>query len=137
MEKGRIIPVCEIGYDMEEPFGNYFSGHDIIDSSKIKKTSLPNVVNKLVYDSDGNREEWNSRVPERLSLEDIDNDVDAVLMNFISGDDFGIEDIARFRERLFSAITIVCPWAATMRENGFSGNIPNGGNISHKRILCR
>jgi hypothetical protein len=45
MEKGRIIPVCEIGYDMEEPFGNYFSGHDIIDSSKIKKTSLPNVVN--------------------------------------------------------------------------------------------
>jgi sugar/nucleoside kinase (ribokinase family) len=99
MEKGLIIPVCEIGYDMVEPFDNYFASHDIIDSSKIRKTPLPNVVNRLVYDSDGNREEWNSRIPENLSLDEVGDDIDAVLMNFISGDDFAVEDIARFKER--------------------------------------
>ncbi len=99
MESGKIIPICEIGFDIEDLFEEYFGKHDIVDSSAVSKTSQPNVVNRLVYDSGSNREEWNSRIPERLSLDDIGDNVDAVLLNFISGDDFGVDELARFRER--------------------------------------
>lgn len=99
MESGRVIPICEIGEDMEEQFRKYFGNRAIIDSSAVRHTSLPNVVNRLAYGENGDRQEWNSRIPERLSLEDIGDDVHAVLMNFISGDDFGMDDLARFRER--------------------------------------
>jgi len=99
MKRGKIIPVCEIGFDIEELFNEYFGKYDIIDSSAVRKTPLPNVVNRLVYDSDGSRNEWNSRIPDQLFLEKLDNKVDAVLMNFISGDDFGVDELTRFRER--------------------------------------
>lgn len=99
MKEGKIIPVCETGFDMVDRFEKYFGKHDIVDRSAIKETSLPNVVNRLVYDSDGSREEWNSRIPDHLSLDDIAEDVDAILINFISGDDLTVEDIRKFRER--------------------------------------
>jgi adenosine kinase len=99
MESGRIIPVCEIGDDMEELFHEYFAKHDIVDTSAVRRTTLPNVVNRLIYRNDGSREEWNSRVPERVSLDSIDNEIDAVLVNFISGDDLGIDDFMEFRKR--------------------------------------
>lgn len=99
MEDGNIIPVCEIGFDIDDLFEEYFGKHDFVDTSAVRKTTLPNVVNRLVYDSDGNREEWNSRIPERLKLDGIGDNIDGVLMNFISGDDFAIDDIGDFRER--------------------------------------
>lgn len=99
MKTGKIMPVCEIGLDKEDLFEEYFGKHDIVDSSAVRKTPLPNVVNRLVYSSDGNREEWNSRIPGRLSLEIISSDVDAALMNFISGDDMSVEELTEFRKR--------------------------------------
>jgi hypothetical protein len=99
MKEGKIIPLCEIGFDMVDLFEEYFGKHRLVDKSAIRETSLPNVVNRLVYAGDGSREEWNSRIPDRLSLDDITEDLNAVLMNFISGDDLAVEDIENFRER--------------------------------------
>jgi len=99
MKEGKIIPLCETGFDMVDLFEEYFGKHEIVDKSAVRETTLPNVVNRLVYDSDGGREEWNSRIPDRLSLDDIAEGVDAVLMNFISGEDLSVEDIQKFRER--------------------------------------
>jgi adenosine kinase len=99
MDRGRIIPVCEVGSDYEETYSAYFGGNGLIDSSFIRKIDLPNVVNRLVYDGEGGREEWNSRIPERLSLADIDRGIDAALINFISGDDLSAEELSDFRNR--------------------------------------
>ena len=104
MKSGKIISICEIGSDKDDLYEEYFGKHDIVDSSAVRRTALPNVVNRLVYNSDGNREEWNSRVPERLSLDNIGNDVDAVLVNFISGDDFGADELIEFRDRFSGLI---------------------------------
>lgn len=104
MKSGKVIPVCEIGSDKEDLYEEYFGKYDIVDSMAVRKTALPNVVNRLVYNSDGNREEWNSRIPERLSLENIGNDVDAVLVNFISGDDFSADELSEFRDRFSGLI---------------------------------
>jgi len=108
MGSGKIIPVCEIGYDYEELFNEYFGKHDLIDSSAVRRTPLPNVVNRLSYKIDGNREEWNSRIPDRLSLKSIAADVDAVLVNFISGDDVDYEELSEFRNR--SGCVIFCDY---------------------------
>ncbi len=99
MKSGKILPVCEIGRDIEPEFNKAFGSSELVDSSGVKVVSEPNVVNRLEYDNSGNRTEWNSRIPDRLSLENIRGRPDAVLMNFISGDDLAIEDLTRFRGR--------------------------------------
>lgn len=99
MKKAIIFPVCEIGQDIQAKFNKEFGENEIVDSSGVKILSRPNVVNRLVYDHSGNREEWNSRIPDRLSLVSLSDDIDALLLNFISGDDVGIEELSRFKER--------------------------------------
>ena len=113
------MPLCEIGRDFEETFISYFGENELIDTSAIKKTSLPNVVNRLEYDESGKREEWNSRIPERLSLAAAGDEVDAVLVNFISGDDIAAEDLAEFRKR-FSGI-IYCDYHSLALGRGGDG----------------
>lgn len=117
MKDGKIIPLCEIGSDKEELFEEYFGKSDIVDSSAVRRTTLPNVVNRLVYNNDGSRDEWNSRIPERLSLENIGNDVDAVLFNFISGDDFSVDDLSEFRGR-FEGLTFCDYHSLALGRNG-------------------
>lgn len=99
MKNGGIFPVCEIGQDIQAKFSKAFRENEIVDSSGVRILSRPNVVNKLVYNSNGNREEWNSRIPARLSLVSLSDDIDALLLNFISGDDVGIEELSGFKER--------------------------------------
>lgn len=108
MKEGKIIPVCETGFDMVDLFEENFGKYDMVDKSAIRETSLPNVVNRLVYDSNGSREEWNSRIPDRLSLDEIAEGLSAILMNFISGDDLSVEDIQKFRER--SNCPVLCDY---------------------------
>lgn len=99
MAQGKILPVCEIGFDIKDLVFETFGSYEVFDKSAIKMTSLPNVVNRLVYDEKGNRDEWNSRRPPPLSLERVAGDIDALLLNFISGDDVALDELKRFRER--------------------------------------
>jgi hypothetical protein len=108
MKNGKVIPICEIGSDIEGMFNEYFGKHDFVDTLAVRQTTLPNVVNRLVYDKKGDREEWNSRIPERLSLGAIEKEADAVLLNFISGDDLSIDELTEFRSR-FEGI-ILCDY---------------------------
>jgi hypothetical protein len=79
MKEGKVLPVCEIGDDYEATFNSYFGNRGIVDSSTVRRISQSQVVNRLVYAVDGSREEWNSRIPEPLSLPDAASDLDAVL----------------------------------------------------------
>ncbi len=99
MAQGRLLPVCEIGFDIKDLVFETFGFYEVFDKSAIKMTSLPNVVNQLVYDNQGNRAEWNSRRPPPLSLERVPDDIDALLLNFISGNDVTLEELKRFRGR--------------------------------------
>jgi len=96
---GKVYALCEIGADRRIEFDRAFGGCHVLDTSLIKSTGKPNVVNRLVYDNAGRRREWNSRVPEPLSLERIPGSADGVLINFISGDDFRLEELERFRRQ--------------------------------------
>ena len=104
MKAGRLLPVCEVGEDIKSVLPETFGKSPVFDDSAVKYTSLPNVVNTLVYDSSGSRQEWNSRKPEPLSLVNIPENVDAVLFNFISGDDVTLDELEAFRKR-FDGIT--------------------------------
>jgi hypothetical protein len=99
MSAGNLIVLCEIGTDIKPVFDNTFKSCDIMDRSLIRTTNLPNVVNRLVYDSHGSRTEWNSRVPGGISLINAPRDIDAVLLNFISGDDISLEELRLFGDR--------------------------------------
>lgn len=99
IKEGRLLPVCEIGEDIKGVFRGAFGSTRSLDSSGLKYTSLPNVVNTLVYDDKGDRQEWNSRKPRPLRLAHVAADFDAVIFNFISGDDVTLDEIRTFRRR--------------------------------------
>lgn len=99
MAGGRLLTVCEIGVDIKVQVFETFKSYEVFDKSAIRITSLPNVVNRLVYDKQGYRDEWNSRRPKPLSLDGILDDIDALLLNFISGDDVTLDELNRFRKR--------------------------------------
>jgi hypothetical protein len=96
---GRILPVCNVGRDIEPMVRAAFDGDSKFDYSALKFTGKPDVVNRLVYNSDGARDEWNSNVPKPLDLGGIDRRIDAVLLNFISGHDVKLPDLKAFRSR--------------------------------------
>lgn len=98
MTGGRLLAICEIGVDIKDLVFEAF-GYEVFDKSAITITPLPNVVNRLVYDKQGNRDEWNSRRPQPLSLDMIPDDFDALLLNFISGNDVTLDELKRFRQR--------------------------------------
>lgn len=97
MTDGQLLPVCEVGSDRRGTFDEAFGHCGILDDSLINTIDMPNVVNRLVYNDEGERMEWNSRVPESLSLAPIPKTVDCALLNFISGDDFELNDLGKFR----------------------------------------
>ena len=96
--EGRILPVCVIGDDIEDTFNQSFGSKSTFDTSFVKITEEPNVINRLVYTDNNDREEWNSRIPEKILLSGITNKIDAALFNFISGDDVEIDEILEFKD---------------------------------------
>lgn len=120
MKGGSLIPVCQIGSDKRKLFDQVFGYSAVLDSSLISGTDFPNVVNRLVYDRDGHRKEWNSRKPGPLSLDGIPSSMDALLMNFISGDDVTPGDLNRFRSR-FAGIIYMDYHSLAL------GRLPDGG----------
>ena len=104
MRKGRLYCVCRIGSDRKAEFDRIFEHCPVLDNSLIKTADKLNVVNRLVYSTNGSREEWNSRIPEPISLQAIPAEIDALLMNFISGDDVLTDDLDMFRRRFDGVI---------------------------------
>ncbi len=119
MAGGRLLTICEIGFDVEDKVFQTFGSYKVFDGSAIRITSLPNVVNQLVYDNQGNRDEWNSRRPLPLSLDGIADDIDALLLNFISGDDVTLDELRRFRKR-FGGI-VYCDYHSLSLGHGRDG----------------
>jgi hypothetical protein len=91
-----ILPICRIGNDMKELMHSSFNSNRF-DFSLIKYSSYPNVVNRLKYKPDGTRNEWNSRRQAPLSFDGVGELVDAVILNFISGNDVGLSQLLKFR----------------------------------------
>ncbi|OGC93536.1 MAG: hypothetical protein A2W25_16945 [candidate division Zixibacteria bacterium RBG_16_53_22] len=96
-EMGRILPVCRVGRDIEPMIRAAFGHNQRLDLAAMKFTSKPNVVNRLVYGSDGARAEQNSAIAPPLELDGIDRRIDSVLLNFISGRDVKLRDLKAFR----------------------------------------
>jgi hypothetical protein len=96
---GIIYPVCRFGNDIEKKFSELIGLSPLIDVSLVKRIRRPNVVNRLVYCSDGSREEWNSRRQSALKFELALDKCDAILLNFISGRDVKLRDFLAFRKR--------------------------------------
>jgi hypothetical protein len=105
-ENETIYPVCVIGNNIKPLIEDTFGVSGNIDWEFTSITNLPNVVNRLKYDAAGNRDEWNSRVPDPIDISGLHNNFVAVLMNFISGDDVELESLLKFRERFSGLIYI-------------------------------
>jgi len=99
MRKGTILPVCRVGEDIRNMIRESFGSCSVLDVSGFQFTHSPNVVNRLVYRHDGARDEWNSRRSSPLSLKNIPIEADAVMFNFISGNDVKLRDLKAFRQR--------------------------------------
>lgn len=99
MDREEVRPVCRIGHDIETDVLAAFGWSKSFNPSGIGHTRLPNVVNKLVYRGGSHREEWNSRKPAPLRLNRSCLESDAVLVNFISGNDIRLKDLRAFRRR--------------------------------------
>ncbi len=119
MKTGKILPVCELGEDIRELFQSVYGRFGNIDISAVRYTSLPNVVNRLVYSDSEHRDEWNSRVPDPLRLDAVGSDMDALLINHISGGDILPDELTAFRRR-FKGI-IYCDYHSLSLGRGPEG----------------
>jgi sugar/nucleoside kinase (ribokinase family) len=98
IKRGRILPVCRIGNDFKE-LANSLVGSTIFDMAMVRFMGRPNVVNRLIYKSDGSRDEWNSRRAAPLDISGLEKRADAVFLNFISGKDVKLSDLKKFRAK--------------------------------------
>ena len=98
MKRGRIIPVCRIGYDIRAEAEEMFKCWHGIDSSGVLRTRYPNVIHRLTYSPDGQRVEWNSGKQSPLPLGNLCRNTDAILLNFISGSDVRLAELQTFKK---------------------------------------
>ena len=99
MKSGKIIPVCRVGYDIQPKIQAAFGCDSKFDFSEFRYTKRPSVVNRLVYNIDGARDEWNSRIAPPLAIGARLLLADAVILNFISGRDVRLADLKLFRTK--------------------------------------
>jgi hypothetical protein len=97
MKQGKVHPICRIGKDVKKHVSDAFGVSPVFDCSGISDSNRPNIVNRLKYSHDGRREEWNSGKPSPLDIADISTHADAVMFNFISGNDVKLSDLKAFR----------------------------------------
>ncbi len=97
--KERVLPICAVGRDIESSIRDAFGYGSPFDFAGMRFSNRPNVVNRLIYNSDGSREEWNSRIAPPLDISGVDRRADAVLLNFISGHDVRLPELRAFRAR--------------------------------------
>jgi hypothetical protein len=97
MDKGKILPVCRIGRDITGPASELFASSDLFDNTGVQYARRPNVIHRLIYSADGSRREWNSGRQSPLDFETICKKADAVLLNFISGNDVRLKDLKSFK----------------------------------------
>ncbi|MCD6163535.1 MAG: hypothetical protein J7K40_14135 [candidate division Zixibacteria bacterium] len=105
VDAGRVIPVCNIGYDLYNQAIEFFSRFPAIDFSKAKKIPRNNKIHELRYSDTDYREEINigemPMITPRLFLSC--RKLDVALINYIGGDEFPPRHI-RWLKRQFSPL---------------------------------
>jgi len=96
---GTIFPFCRIGNDMDALVNDLLRQFPNLDPQFISHSRKPNRVHKLRYKKDGSRAEWNSAFTAPIAINDIPDSLDALLINFISGNDVRLKDLKTFRMR--------------------------------------
>ncbi len=97
--QGRILPACRIGYDIRDISRSLFGRSPLFDLSAMRLSNRLQCVHRLEYRPDGSREEWNSGRQDPLELGPEVVKTDAILMNFISGNDVVLGHFEAFRRR--------------------------------------
>jgi hypothetical protein len=103
-ETGKIYPVCRIGLDIKKMTDHLFGLSIKFDLSGVCYARRPNAVHRLTYRLDGSRDEWNSGKQMPLSMDSVLDKCDAVMLNFISGNDVRLNDLFEFRKRYYGLI---------------------------------
>ena len=86
----RIFPVCNVGFDIFVDAKAFFGNFSAIDFSFIRNTPRKNIVHELRYDEKGYRSECNIGRTSKITphLFQHCKVVDAVIVNYIGGDEF-------------------------------------------------
>jgi sugar/nucleoside kinase (ribokinase family) len=86
----RVLPVCNVGFDLFDMARTFFSRFSAIDFSLVRKISRKNIFHELKYDTKGYRREYNTgSMPKiRPSLFKDCSRIDVALVNHIGGGEF-------------------------------------------------
>jgi len=86
----KVLPVCNVGYDLYDKAKTFFSRFPAIDFSYVNKIPQKNKTHELIYSCNGNRVEVNignlSMITPRLFS--TCRKLDLALVNYIGGDEF-------------------------------------------------
>jgi sugar/nucleoside kinase (ribokinase family) len=97
--QGKIYPVCRIGHDIKSLSDELFRLSPRFDLSRASHVSRPTAIHRLTYKPDGSRGEWNSGKQKPLELDSSLLSCDALLLNFISGNDVKLSELQALRKR--------------------------------------
>jgi sugar/nucleoside kinase (ribokinase family) len=96
--QGKIYPVCRIGSDIKCLSDELFSLSPRFDLSGVSYVRRPNAIHRLTYKPDGSRSEWNSGKQMPLELDSSLFSCDALLLNFISGNDVKLSELQALKK---------------------------------------
>jgi len=101
-----IVPVVNLGHDVEGPVRAILSRHEQISQEGIRVVPERNNRVLLRYTSDSEREEVQQGGLPPLTFEQIDPllDADVLLVNFISGSDLSLETLQEVRANTLATI---------------------------------
>ncbi|MFC1682918.1 carbohydrate kinase family protein [Candidatus Zixiibacteriota bacterium] len=101
-----IVPVINLGQDVESPIRAILSRHEQISQEGIRVVLERNNRVMLRYTSEGEREEVQQGDLPPLTFQQIEPvlDADAVLVNFISGSDLSRETFQKVRENTSATV---------------------------------
>jgi hypothetical protein len=94
---GRIYPVCRVGIDIKSMTDQLFALSPHFDLSGVCYAKRPNAMHRLTYRRDGSRDEWNSGKQMPLPMKPGLGKCDAILLNFISGNDVRLTELISFK----------------------------------------
>ncbi len=96
--QGKIYPVCRIGSDIKCLSDELFDLSPRFDLANVNYARRPNAVHRLTYNPDGSRGEWNSGRQVPLKIDSALLKCNALLINFISGNDVKLSDLQALRK---------------------------------------
>ena len=86
----RVLPVCNIGYDLYDKAKAFFEKFPPIDFSLVNRIDIKNKIHELKYNRDGYRQEINIGELPLITTRLFKNcdKIDLALVNYIGGDEY-------------------------------------------------